>query len=158
MTKTVMYEPEMRASTVSDAKYEHVLFHCGFFDDSEFTKCVFSSVEFEGGFMNDVIFRKCEFNDTLFYDVYAFRTKFHGSRFSRVQFKGANLAEADFSNCVFVDSCLGADNIGTETDISGACFEGADLTDVTFSNVICDASTIFPRSFDPRARRGLKLI
>jgi uncharacterized protein YjbI with pentapeptide repeats len=147
----------MAALKIDDEKYENVRFQCGTFDESEFTSCLFLDVDFEGVWVNETIFKRCQFNQTLFYDIQAYGAKFDASRFSNVQFKGANLAKADFSDCVFVDTYLGADNIGTVTDISGACFAGVDFKYVTFIQVTYDANTIFPVGFDPQAREGLIL-
>lgn len=158
MRKTVLDEPNMKALKINGEKYENLYLQSGTCEDAEFINCVFFGVEFEGVWINNALFKICQFDDTLFYDVQAYDARFHDSTFSKVEFKGCNLAKADFSNCIFEEVIFGADNIGSATDISGACFDGVDLRNITFINVEYDVKTRFPKGFDPKREKGLRLV
>jgi uncharacterized protein YjbI with pentapeptide repeats len=147
----------MTMSKIVSEKYEHIYFQCGTYDESEFIDCIFLDVDIEGVWINEAVFKQCKFENTLFYGVQAYATTFHESTFSNVEFKGCNLSKANFSGCTFSNVAFGADNIGSITDISGACFEGVNLEGSIFFCVEYDNYTKFPKNFDPLTKEGLKL-
>lgn len=158
MQKTILNNPDMNALKINSENYRNLYLQCGNCEEAEFVNCTFSDVEFEGVWINEALFRSCQFGDTLFYEVQAYAAKFYESKFLKVKFNGCNLANADFSNSSFNEVVFAGDNIGSATDISGACFEGVDLKNVKFVNAEYNMETSFPKGFDPRNEKGLKLI
>lgn len=130
-------------------------FALGDFDGAVFDGGSLKNINFEGSIMFEVDMRRTLIEDSIFYAIQGYGSKFQNSILHNVRFLGSSMQGADFSGSILDGVIFGKDNIDHFSDISGADFSDVNLDRVKFEGAKYDSFTQFPDGFDPSSCVGL---
>ena len=92
--------------------------------DLAFSDCIAEGVHFDGAQLTRMVFSRCDMYWASF-----FLARLEDVTFDRCDLRGADFKNATLANCRFLNSDLGTDAIGGQTQ-----FDGTDLSTVEFEN------------------------